>query len=56
MQLKADKLSIGAINKKSEDAMIKVEQMCRVCGKPVPSGFTNCDGCYRKGEASIQKR
>lgn len=23
-------------------------QTCRVCGVKVPSGFTNCDGCYGK--------
>lgn len=23
-------------------------QTCRVCGVHVPSGFTNCDGCYYK--------
>ncbi len=30
--------------------MIKAYQACRVCGVHVPSGFTNCDGCYHRME------
>lgn len=28
--------------------MISGYQTCRICGVDIPSGFTNCDGCYHK--------
>lgn len=32
-------------------------QLCRICGAHIPSGFTNCDGCYYKlNETKVEEK